>query len=317
MPSVPDLSKYNDSSVFPNILVLFEYLKARGWVGLAHSGPCFECMQLYGDRLAAAPMPMNPLYRGESEFHPVCKPNIFRKDWTEAERLEMEIQMADFRRMLECHPQIQDLKEGGLYVNYSGLAQHYGLKTNVLDLTNSPLVAAFFATTEYDGVADAYRPILDSSSEGVLYFFPLGGMFDFDEKSPRIWPIGQEALRRPGEQRGYGIEMMEGDDLNTYPGKILFRFKHSREASIAIWNASHGGTIFFPYDPMAEKVRAMMKYRIYSKDSLREIYNQHCAGVGSIAEIQNVLEAAGCTFVDKVPFAYTAREIEYLNEEFR
>lgn len=82
-------------------------------------------------------------------------------------------------------------------------------------------------------------------------------------------------------------------------------------------NASRGGTMFFPYDPMAEKVRAMIKYRIYSKDSLREIYNQHCAGVGSIAGIQNVLEAAGCTFVDKLPFAYTAREIEYLNEEFR
>ena len=46
----------------------------------------------------------------------------------------------------------------------------------------------------------------------------------------------------------------------------------------------------------------MMKYRIYSKDSVREIYNQHCAGVGSIAELQNVPEAAGCTFVDKVPF---------------
>lgn len=107
------LKQYNDNSVFPNILVLFEYLKARGWVGLAHSGPCFECMQLYGDRLAAAPMPMNPLYRGESEFHPVCKPNVFRKEWTEAERLEMEI------------------------------------------LTNSPLVAAFFATTEYDGVEAA------------------------------------------------------------------------------------------------------------------------------------------------------------------
>lgn len=48
------------------------------------------------------------------EFHPVCKPNVFRKEWTEAERLEMEI------------------------------------------LTNSPLVAAFFATTEYDGVEAAW-----------------------------------------------------------------------------------------------------------------------------------------------------------------
>ena len=62
---------------------------------------------------------------------------------------------------------------------------------------------------------------------------------------------------------------------------------------------------------------AMMKYRIYSSESLREIYDSRCADADSIAEIQNVLEAAGCTFVDKLPFAYTAREIEYLNEEFR
>lgn len=109
--------------------------------------------------------------------------------------------------------------------------------------------------------------------------------------------------------------MREGDDLNTCPDKILLRFKHSPETSVAIWNASRGGTMFFPYDPMAEKVRAMTKYRIYSKDSLREIFDRHCPD--SIAEMQNVLKAAGCTFVDKVPFAYTAREMEYLNDEFR
>lgn len=310
------LEAYNENSVFPNILILFEYLRAKGWIGFAHSAPVFECMELYDNRMVAAPMPMSPLYRGENEWHEICKPSLYRRTWSTAELFEREIQLSDFRKMLEVHPEIIDMKRGGLFVNYTGLAQHYGIATNVLDLTNSPLVAAFFATTEYDSLRDCYRPILHTVSQRVIYFFEMGCFWNIGSE-PKIWPIGQEALRRPGEQRGYGIEMNVNDNLNDYPIKHVYRFWHTPHASMTIWNMSKGGAEFFPYDPMAEKVRNMKKYRIYSIESLQEVYERNYSIAPTLDEARRLMENSGCTFVEKLPFAYTENEIEYINEEFK
>ena len=40
------------------------------------------------------------------------------------------------------------MEQAGLVVNYEALAQHYGIATNMMDMTNSPLVAAFFRNYE-------------------------------------------------------------------------------------------------------------------------------------------------------------------------
>lgn len=93
---------------------------------------------------------------------------------------------------------------------------------NVLDLTNSFLVAAFFATTTYDSLMDVYRPIVHMVLRDVIYFFPSSAFLNFGIK-PLIWPIRIEALRRPGERRGFGMEMTdENKDLNQYPDGHLF-----------------------------------------------------------------------------------------------
>lgn len=61
-------------------------------------------------------------------------------------------------------------------------------------------------------------------SQGVIYFFPSGAFMNFGHDVP-IWPIGMEALRRLGEQRGLGMEMTEQKkDLNQYMDGHLFRF---------------------------------------------------------------------------------------------
>ena len=195
--------------VLTDVFTVFDYLQEQGWRGIPfHTYPQFSAMTLYGNRMAAAPMPMQPLWRGECEFHEKCKPSLYRHKWSPLEALERQVQLEDFRLLLQENPQIKEMKGAGLDVNYIGLAQHYGIETNVLDLTNSFLVAAFFATTTYDSLTDAYYPILHYVSQGVIYFFSMGCMSNFGQE-PFIWPIGLEALRRPGEQRGFGLEMTD------------------------------------------------------------------------------------------------------------
>ena len=309
--------RLNDD-IFPNVFAVFNHLIEQGWSGIPfHTPPYFEAMTLYDNRLAAAPMPMSPLYRGESEFHERCLPSLYRRKWTELESLERQIQLEDFRLMLQVNPEIREMEESNLMVNYNGLAQHYGIETNILDLTNSFLVAAFFATTTYDSLQDVYRPITHTVSSGVIYFFPTGGFLNFNQDPP-IWPIGLEALRRPGEQRGFGIEMDEHrNDLNHYSDAHAFRFWHSPTASLEIWKRTKGGMELFPYDPMAEKVRNMRKYRIYSEEGFRVAYEKSGLFSLDINDLRMRLVQSGCTFVDKLPFAYTEKEIDYINEIYK
>ena len=304
--------------VFSDVFAVYNFLtKEKGWSFGFHTPPQFEAMTLYGNRMAAAPMPMSPLFRGENCYHEKCLPSLFRREWTAFEMLERQVQLEDFRQILQVNPEIREMEEGGLEVNYNGLAQHYGIETNVLDLTNSFLVAAFFATTAYDSLIDVYRPIVNAVSYGVIYFFPTGDFLNFGHEAP-IWPIGMEALRRPGEQRGFGMEMDDRHrDLNCYSGAHLFRFWHNAQASMRIWEMTHGGYDLFPYDPMTEKVRNMRKYRLYSEQGLRTAYENTEGFEMSYEDVRLALKDDGCTFVDKLPFAYTEKEIVYINGLFR
>lgn len=304
--------------IFPDVFAVYDFLtKKKGWTLDFHTPSQFEAMTLYDNRLAMAPMPMSPLFRGENEFHERCLPSLFRREWTPLQKLERQIQLEDFRLILQENPEIKEMEKSGVEVNYDGLAQHYGIETNILDLTNSFLVAAFFATTTYDPLADVYRPIVHTDSQGVIYFFPVGPFMDFGIDAP-IWPIGMLALRRPGEQRGYCVEM-DGDheDLNNYSGAHIFRFWHNPHASMEIWRLTQGSTALFPYDPMSEKVRNMRKYRIYSENGLHSAY-VIISDIGmNLENARDSLRKDGCTFVDKLPFAYTEKEIEYINDLFR
>lgn len=303
-------------TVYADVFAVFDALKAKGWQGFGHTEPSFNVIEMSNSRIVASPMPMSPLFRGENMFHKECKPSLYRREWTVLERLERELLLADFSKMLDVHPEVKALKAGNLEVNYTGLAQHYGIETDVLDLTNSPLVAAFFATTEYNAISDSYRPILHYVSQGVIYFFSMGCFSNFFEE-PKIVPIGQEALRRPGEQRGFCIKMEKDENLNDLCYGIPFRFWHNPDASMKIWQMTRGGSLFFPFDPMAEKVRAMRKYRIFSKKSLAEVYEKRDYSFTSLEEMREKLEEHGCTFVDELPFAYTAKEVEYLEKEHK
>ena len=76
-----------------------------------------------------------------------------------------------------------------------------------------------------------------------------------------------------------------------------------------IWQLTKGGKELFPYDPIAEKVRNIRKYRIYSEEALQIAYEKEGERGLSIDETRKALEDKGCTFVKRLPFSYTVKEL--------
>ena len=294
---------------FSSVFAVFDYLKTKGWGGFYHPQPYFEVMQLSDNQLVACPMPIIPLYRGQSEIYNPCKPSLYRSIWTKEQSFERQIQLNDFKAILQDNPQIKDLIQGELVVNYEALAQHYGIATNMIDMTNSPLVAAFFATTKYNPVADNYYPILHTVSRGIIYFSPSGDLLNFSKRN-RILPIGQEALKRPGEQRAFAMVMENNSDFNM----PYLTFWHNPESSLKVWELTQGGRLLFPFDPMAEKVRIMKKYKIYSLDGLKNAYESNKDFAETLEKARHIMENNGCTFINHLPFSYTKDEIKYITD---
>lgn len=308
--------------IFSDVNEVFEYLHNMGWsqvATLAYAAPIFQVMMINDQWGAYFPMPVHPLYRGQRYYYNICKPSLYRKCWTKEQQIERLIQIEDFKHILDENPEIKGLKQADLFVNYMGLAQHYGIETDMLDMTNSPLVAAFFATTTYDPKSRKYYPVEDCVSIGCIYFDALGTMMNGGNNGEirDIWPVGMEALRRPGEQRGYTIRLKEDDNYNTIINHpICFRFIQNRDWSYRIFAATNGGSMLFPYDPMADKVWAMRKYRIYGLDSLTKVLENELL-TDSISEIKEALEDTGCHFISSSPFLYTKEVLAYIDAEYK
>ena len=301
---------------FSDIFALFAHLGIPLPSGqIPHRPAHFEVMEFGPDEVRAVPMPMFPLFRGQNQYYDICKPTLCRKKWSDEELFERELQLADFRNILDRHPEIHDRKQAGLKVNYEGLAQHYGIATNIIDFTNSPLVAAFFATTTYDYQTDTYNPIMHTISRGVVYYSSMGCLAEGMGIYPKMLPIGMEALHRPGEQRGFGYSMSENENLNDVKTMQKYFFWHTPDASMKIQILTEGMKKFFPYDPMTEKVRNILKYRIYSDEALLQAYAKMPNFAINMNDARSKMIAGGCKFVNYVPFAYTQQELEFIRKE--
>ena len=80
------------------------------------------------------------------------------------------MRVVEFELMLKQYPAVRFFEQEKLAVDYVGLAQHYGLLTDVLDLTSDVRTALFFAMCDYDLENDCYYPKSDDK-EYVSYLY--------------------------------------------------------------------------------------------------------------------------------------------------
>lgn len=211
------------------------------------------------------------LFRGQNKEFIPCYPTLYRKEPEElsvAEKFVWRMRLILFREILETYPIVSKFfKKHGLKVDYEGLAQHYGLKTSVLDLTSNIDIALFFATCRYNSQKDCYEPFTDGQiHEGILYVFcPLRA----NEPSPcripeymneNITPIGLQPFLRPARQKGYALHIKEEYSTKSW----AYRFQFSNEDSKTYFDMFNGGRSLWIEDILAEKTKLIAKITSFS-----------------------------------------------------
>lgn len=175
------------------------------------------------------------------------------------------VQRLWFCTELRSHPGARWFEEQGLKGFEFALAQHYGVPTGYMDLSESFDVSCFFATCRVDS-SGTWGPVTQGS--GVIYLLPT-------ERIPirpeALQPIGLQVLPRPREQFGWLVVCGINDDFEDIPGLQMFEFAHDEAISRHFLAMFDSGRSLFPPDAMADVAKAIMASKCLPKSLVNRV----------------------------------------------
>lgn len=194
-------------------------------------------------------------YRGQIEDFGSCTSTLDRCKSQEEQILSICRTIA-YEDILQTHPFVKVSKEYNfldkpICIDYTGMAQHYGLHTNYLDVTASFDVASFFATCKWDEDLQKYQPLGYTQKPGVmyrLYDFILQSMMIEGNSLEGFRYLGWQPLPRPEQQRANVIKLAKGQDFETVSSVKKYYFKQSTSVSKKIYKMFDEGKSLFPDD---------------------------------------------------------------------
>lgn len=253
------------------------------------------------------------LYRGQNREVIPCLPSLYRNNPSEEDIFVERMRLVVFKRLLESHPVIQGFfKKHHFKVDIEGLAQHYGLKTEILDLTGDLDTALFFATCQYDTTDDSYHYYDDNQlHDGILYvYIPL---FD-NEPNPsiddryylnrNIQPIGLQVFPRPGAQNGYGMRLKRGSSTKCF----MYKFSFTCEDSKYYYNKFKQGESLWIKDKFIEKTRQISVLKEFSFSVFNETFSKFRPSGYSATKLKK-------TLADKVVLKTKIADFVFTEEE--
>lgn len=119
------------------------------------------------------------IFRGQSQIYNPCFPSLYRGGSDKLDIFIEKLRCAQFKELIHSHPSVIDscksinVMGNHLWIDYEGLAQHYGLKTELFDFTSDPWIAAFFAVSRFEPESGRYLPVRTGSDPGVFYRFNI------------------------------------------------------------------------------------------------------------------------------------------------
>lgn len=268
------------------------------------------------------------LYRGQNAYHEPSRPSLFRdQKITETERFIERIRVEEFSNLIKTHPAVADLMKPipelplnkKLYIDAEGLAQHYQLKTELVDFTSDALVAAFFAVTRYNEKEQRYIPIPQQTHPGVFYQYKMPFLEPGEMTTPyfdrKLQAIGLQPFPRPGEQSAYSYRL-GNNNLNDVPLVITNLFMHEKADSYKIYELFEGGEKLFPYDPIQEKTSIIATTNQFSEDAFFSAYRKYGRSLKKVKALKKQMKAQGINLEQKPIQYFSAQEIVDLTDRW-
>lgn len=201
------------------------------------------------------------LYRGQNHHFDPCWPSMCRGFQRHASRV-MGLNPIDQARLLKClslnrwfadelakHPMIKWAKSEGIFIDEISLAQHYGVPTAYIDVSESLQIATFFATCRFVQRTATWEPMTEG--EGVMY------SLQFNAIDERISPICYQPFPRPLQQWAWTVELRLGENFLQVPKLQGFRFEHDAKVGEEMLKRFDGGAKLLPPDPTARLAAAI------------------------------------------------------------
>lgn len=249
-------------------------------------------------------------YRGQTREYEVCLSSLDRINH-DHELFATLCRSTYFQQALASHPAITYLQNFTpvidpraqplpLCINLEGIAQHYGLPTEYLDITSNFSVASFFATQRWDAKAKKFEPMRAQSAPGVIY--KLHPMFLMDSAQgcgeiPYV-PVGWQPFPRPEQQRANAVRLKPGEDFATSMPVAKYYFKHCPKHSKHIYEEFEGGDLLLPADELAGFAESLMTKTSFPQSTLDQAfqsYEQRKQPQNTAEKRQDLMASAGIT----------------------
>ena len=248
-------------------------------------------------------------YRGQTQEYESCLSTLDRIQH-DHELFAALCRSTYFKQALEAHPVITQIRSKGLNlgengeslpicVDLDGIAQHYGLPTQYLDITSNFSVASFFATQRWDNKAKKFEPMRMTPKPGVIYQLQPAFLIaqDSDNGIPYT-PIGWQPFPRPEQQRANAIRLPAGEDFVESLPVASHYFNHSRNQSKRIYEEFEGGEKLLPADDLAdfaESVQSKTNFPQHTLDEAFRLYEKRRKPQDTANKRQSLMARAGIT----------------------
>lgn len=258
------------------------------------------------------------LFRGQTQDWGKCKSSLYRKDYDNIEIFIQRLRLIEFCGIIESHPVVQRFFiKKNFRVSKVGLAQHYGLQTEMLDLTNDIDIAAFFAVCPYDEETDSYRTICDDQVHtGIIYAIItqdyLTQRLDkfLDEK---ISVIGMQPFLRPGSQKGFSIKLEKDEEFFA----MKYTFNYTKKESDFYFNKYNNGESLWAKDEIASMVKPIIQQTHFSQKTFNKAFEIYRPKGYSKTLLIKTLEKYGISISHKlVPAVYSSEKIQKIVQDW-